>query len=269
MALAKSPDNKTPQTALARRAEPLDYAIMNAEAQEIADAFAENVLGEQISAFDLDRITVPSGSGAAIWRVPTLDGEEELKSLEGIIIYQRTTRAYWASALGESGGGNPPDCSADDGVIGVGTPGGTCKYCPMAAFGSGANGRKQACKQAKLLFILRRDSAIPLCLSVPPSSLKPLKQYMLRLSGAGVPFYGVVTALTLTRTKNADGIDYFEIVPAPLEVLSREDTARLRAVKERLEPLLAAVPADHQAESGPKYTAEGDEIRTLQRGVDY
>lgn len=273
MAIAKKAPKADSSTALARRAEPLDYAILSAESAEIAEAFAENAGDDRISAFDLDRITVPSGSGAAMWRIPTLDGEEALAALEGVIIFQRTTRAYWQKEMGETGGSSPPDCSSEDGLLGVGNPGGTCKYCPLAAFGSGANGRKQACKQAKLLFVLRPESAIPVCVTIPPSSLGAIKKYMLRLSGFGVPYYGAVTSLSLSRTKNVDGIDYFEVVPSVDSVLSKDDTARLREVKERLEPILAAVKIDQQ-DSGPRFDAHGneidrDEVRRLQRGVDY
>ena len=117
------------------------YALTEvAEGGDLQEIIADNLGGEQITPFDLDRVTVPAG-GALSWEVPTLDGEESVKEIEGIVIYWRTARAYWEQGLDESGGGSPPDCSSDDGQIGIGTiaatvQGGQCSACPMNQFGS-------------------------------------------------------------------------------------------------------------------------------------
>lgn len=253
---------------------PINYAILDIEPASIVEMLAENTGEANISEFDLDRVKVPAG-GSTTWAVPSLEGEQELKTIEGVIVYQRTVRSFWAQRMEESGGGTPPDCSSQDGIYGVGTPKlgdiehpalvspgvqynargepgheakYECKFCPLAAFGSGGNGRSQACKQSRLIFLLREHSVLPLLIAAPPSSLRAVKQYMLRLSGAGVPFYGVVTSFSLERVKNADNIQYSEIKPAMAQRLTSEDTAKMRAVSRALAPVLAAVSAEAEPE---------------------
>lgn len=246
---------------------PLNYAISSVDPSTILEMLQENTGESTISEFDLDRIKVPSG-GNTTWAVPSLEGEQELKAIEGVVVYQRTVRSFWEKRMEESGGGSPPDCSSPDGMFGVGTPklgdimhpdyrpdgpkygpdgnapAYLCKHCPLAAFGSGGNGRSQACKQSRLIFVLREDNVLPLLIAAPPSSLRGMKQYMLRLSGSGVPFYGVVTTFTLKREKNADNIQYSEIAPSMVRRLNPTDTAKMRAVSQALGPLLDAVTAE-------------------------
>lgn len=218
----------------------LDYAIMTVEPAELGLVLRENVGADGLSPFDLDRVKVPAGGGTT-WTVPSLEGDEETKTIEGIVIFQRTVRSYWSSAF--SGSGTPPDCSSQDGITGVGNPGGPCEMCPLAQFGSAPNGRGQACKTNRLLFLLRPQSVLPMLVAVPPSSLKDVRTYLLRLTGQGIPFYGVITGLELARDKNADGIAYSKVAPRLVRRLLPEETARLRQVHESLRPVLSAVRA--------------------------
>lgn len=221
--------------------EQSEYAILLADSGALGEILRENVGDGGLSPFELDRVRVPAGGGTT-WTVPSLDGDQDIKTLEGIILFQRTVRSYWAGDF--SGAGSPPDCSSQDGVAGVGDPGGDCGICPLAQFGSGRNGRSQACKLSKFLFLVRPESVLPMLVAVPPSSLKPVRQYMLRLAGQGVPFYGVVTRLDLAKTKNADGIAYSQVVPSLGRKFGPEETAALRRIHESLRPVLGAVRLD-------------------------
>lgn len=266
--MTKSTDlaTRTANTELAN----LQYAILEINPAEMGQILRENTGEDTISAFDLDRVKVPAG-GSTTWSVPSLDGEEDAKTIEGVIIFQRTTRSFWKQRMEESGGGTAPDCSSTDSVLGTGNPqfgeiahpdladgevrynqqgeeivSGhfACSRCPLSAFGSATNGRAQACKQSRQLFMVRESSVLPLLIGIPPSSLRQLKQYMLRLSGAGVPFYGVVTSLALQKQKNTEGIQYAEVVPSVVQRLSPEETARMREVSRHMGPLLASVAAE-------------------------
>lgn len=219
------------------------FAILDADPREVTDALAVNTDGGQINPFDLDTVKVPA-QGITTWTVPTLEGEAETKVLEGIVIFQRSVRSYWAQSLDESGGGSPPDCSSQDGLVGRGSPGGECADCPLAQFGTDAKGRGQACKQNRLLFLLTPESVLPMVVKVPPSSIKPIKSFLLRLSGRGVPFYGAVLSLALRKAQNSTGIVYSEVVPGFVRRLSPEDTARMRAMHDALRPILAGVRVD-------------------------
>lgn len=220
------------------------YAIMDTDPREVAEALREATGGQAVSPFDLDIIKVPSGQGAPMWMVPTPDGDTAVKSLDGVVIAQRTVRAYWSSGIEESGGGSPPDCSSQDGITGVGDPGGDCATCPFAQFGSDRSGRGQACKANLLLFTMTEDSVIPLVVKVPPSSIQPVRKFMLRLAGFRTPMWGAVVSLTLQKAKNAAGIDYFQIAPSLASRLSEQDAATMRRVKDELGPVLSAVTVD-------------------------
>ena len=215
-----------------------DYAIMLPDGN-VSEIIAENLGGEAISPLDLDRVSVPSG-GATTWTVPTLDGEEEVKALTGIIIHTQVQRVYWAEPF--SGGGTPPDCISEDAVTGEGTPGGDCARCEFSKFGSKENGRAQACQMRRLVFMVRPDSLLPLVVSVPPSSLKPAKNYLLRLASRKRPAYSVITELTLEKDKNADGIAYSRInFRAVGEV---PDVTVIRAYVQEIKPHLKKMARD-------------------------
>lgn len=233
----------TKQAELAVIEDPTPYAIMTVDAVEVADALAVNTGGQRINAFDLDLIKVPS-AGLTTWTVPSLEGDVETKTIEGIVIMQRTIRSYWARGLEESGGGSPPDCSSQDGAVGRGDPGGECMECPLAQFGSDARGRGQACKQNRLLFLLTPESVLPMVVKIPPSSIKPVQSFMLKLSGRGIPFYGAILSFTLKKVQNSTGIAYSEVVPGLVRRLSPEETARMKEMHTRLTPLLAGFTAE-------------------------
>jgi hypothetical protein len=252
--------------------EPASYAIMQADPAELQEALAVNAGGQKINPFDLDVVKIPAG-GMTVWTVPDIEqGEVVKQALEGIIILQRSIRSWWAGSIEDTGGGSPPDCSSQDGLWGVGSPAGhpdmpteedaahdakfdvrydengtlitrgrfACEACPLAQFGSGKGGRGQACKQNRLLFLLTPDSSLPLVVKVPPSSLRAVQSFMLRLSGKGVPMYGCVVSLSLKKAQNGQGISYAEIVPSFMARLSPEETVRMKAVHESLRPILSA-----------------------------
>lgn len=185
-----------------------NYALTEFTPGELQEAVAMNFEGEELRPTDLDRIRIPAGGGTT-WEVPTAEGETEpAKVLRGIIVHHKTARAYWESSLEESGGGSPPDCSSADGKMGNGTPGIACASCPMNKFGSDSRERGKACKEMKLLFLLKPDSLLPIVVVLPPTSLVPFKKYLMRLTSAAVPYSRVETEIKLEKDQNADGIDF-------------------------------------------------------------
>jgi len=187
-----------------------EIRVFNTDLALVTQAISENMGPSGITEFDLQRITVPSGGGM-FWKIPTLEGPKAAPTLRGVIVFQRDIRAYWKEALEKSGGGAPPDCSSIDSISGHGKPGGLCHACPLAQFGSDDDKRGQACKQAKQLFILRGENLLPEVVSVPPTSLKNAKKYLLSLSNAGISYWAVLTEMTLSEAKNAGGLTYSQI----------------------------------------------------------
>jgi hypothetical protein len=216
---------------------PIDhYAVLKSSPEDLREILMANVGTAGMSDFDLDRLRVPAGGGLT-WEVPGLAGTEPAKSVEGVVVSWHDARAFWESGLETSGGGAPPDCSSSDGITGQGAPGGACASCPQAQFGSappkeGKAARGQACKLSKLLFLVQPDTLLPLVVVGPPSSLRNLKCYMLRLSSQAIPIHGVVTALELEPATSRDGHRHSVIVPRFIGKLGAEVAQRMRAYGE-------------------------------------
>lgn len=211
-----------------------DYALVKADPKLLPQIMQENVGAGGLTPFDLDRIKVPAGGGT-IWEVPTIEGIANEERVDGVIIYWREPRAYWSESFDESGGGTPPECSSEDGIHGLGSPGGECAQCPLSQFGTDPkNKRGQACKQMRFLFMLRPESLIPQLVVVPPTSLREIRSYFLRLASQTVSFYAVVTSLSLVKEKNADGITYSKIIPSTASRLDADQVEFVRSYSKGL-----------------------------------
>jgi hypothetical protein len=213
---------------------------------DISAALSTNIGSGNLSEFDLPRIKIPAGGGTQ-WTVPTLEGEAMEPQIEGVIVLARDTRAYYSQPISETGGNQPPDCFSTDGVTGSGKPGGACITCPLAVYGSAPGCRGQACKQIKQLFVLRGSQLLPEVVTLPPTSLKAAKQYLLKLTSQGVPYYAVVTRIGLERTKNAQGIAYSRAVLSFVRRLTPEEIDRAREYHEMLKPLVQRMAVDLDA----------------------
>jgi hypothetical protein len=220
-----------------------NFAVLRQDATSIAEALAENLGGEQVGPSDLDRIRIPAGGGTS-WTVPTINGEEDAKEFTGVIVGIKTVRSFWQEEF--SGEGNPPDCYSDDGVVGHGDPGVACASCPLNVFGS-AKGAGKACKERRLLFVLRENDFLPVVVALPPASIQPFKKFLMRLSSQGLPYSSVVTSFTLEKDKNSGGIVFSKAKLGVAGVLSSEEAATVRAYAETIRPLLARVRDEQTA----------------------
>lgn len=220
------------------------FAIVQAAAEAsdmvLADAVQDNLGAGGLTAFDLDRVRVPSGGGKA-WELPTLDEPEVARTFDGIIVHWREPRAYWSESLDMTGGGTPPECSSQDGVRGEGTPGGDCGTCPLAQYGSAKEGRGQACKQTRALFIVREDSLLPVVLFCPPTSIAPMRKYFLRLASQNRRFSDVVTRFTLGTATSQSGVSYSVVEPSVTRVLNPEEISAVREYSTGIAKALDAV----------------------------
>ncbi len=218
-----------------------NYAIAQMDMENFTKTMRANLGGSQINESDLDRVGIPAG-GSTTWRVPTLDGEEKTESITGVIVYWKSPRVYWATEY--DGSNNPPDCYSDNGEMGIGEPGGDCNTCPMAQFGSADKGDGQACNQLRMLFILRKDDFLPIVVRLTPGSLKAIRMYFLRLASKGIPYYGVVTELSLEEVKSSGGIAYAQVAPKMVKRLSQKEQDRIEKYSETIKPSLTSVKVE-------------------------
>jgi len=227
-------------------ASPGAILAFQANLDAIQTALSTNIGAGGLSEFDLPRIKMPAGGGLQ-WAVPTLEGEAMEPALEGVIVLARDTRAYYPQPISETGGGQPPNCWSADGTIGAGKPGGACLGCPLARWDSAPDGRGQACKQIKQLFVVRGSVLLPEVVTLPPTSLKAARQYLLKLAAQGLPYYAVVTRIGLERTKNAQGIAYSRAVFRFVRRLAPEEVERARDYHEMLKPLVQRMAVELDA----------------------
>ena len=217
------------------------FAIMSMEGNEISDILNENLDGEQLTPSDLESVGVPAG-GNTTWTINTVDGEVDTKSIDGILIMTNITRAYWESDF--SGGGDPPACSSPNGKVGIGTPGGDCRACPLNQFGSAKDGegRGKACNEKRFLFMVTQDETLPIVIKAPAMSLKGAKKYLFGLTSKRKAMHSVYTRLTLEKDKNQDGIDYSRIVFTKIGEVEHPETSA--AYAKGIKPHLTQVAAE-------------------------
>ena len=213
------------------------FALMQFDTSSFREVVEAN-LGGDLSPSDLPRVKVPTGGGQT-WSIPSADGETDEKELIGVIVYSRMVRAYWSGKF--DGQNNPPECYSENAVIGIGNPGGDCGKCPFAQFGSKDDGVGQACKQSRLIFILRHDDLLPMVLAVPPSSLKPVKSYFLNLTSKATPYWSALTSFGLEKTKSKGGIIYSQIAPRLVGKLTKEQSDKFRSYAESIRPALDGI----------------------------
>jgi len=230
------------------------FAVLTLDRRDLMAAMRENLGGGGLSVFDLDRIRMPAGGGLA-WELPSLSGPKGASTFTGVIVAWQDIRVYWKDEF--SGGGTPPDCSSNDCQIGhpadaedakEGGYGGSCEDCPKAQFGSSDKGGKsQACKQCRRLVIFRPEDRLPILLTLPPTSLKPARQFFTRLlGGEGLSYYGALVEFGLEGAKNPDGIKYSVVTMKMVTRLTPEQIQFFREIAAQLAPKLVQIKASSE-----------------------
>ena len=190
----------------------VDFNIIPMDEKQLA-VMAEELDG--LGQIPFDVIKIPSGGGL-VFEVPGDDPEnpDTEKVIRGIIVHHHAVNAWWKEAY--TGGNAAPDCARLDGKLGVDMVTGEtkrCDTCPFNQFGSADNGNGKACKNGHRIYILREGEMLPLMISLPPTSLKALKDYLAkRLIMKGIRPVDVITEISLAKEKNADGISYSKCV---------------------------------------------------------
>lgn len=220
------------------------------EPETLTTIIRENIGTDAIRVHDLQRIGFPTGKAGAKpkFTVPSFDGESEVEAIEGVIIFSKKARYYYAASYDESPG-QPPACysvaiDAGDGAtfteLGIGEPGGECANCPLAKFGP--NREKPPCAEKRAVFLLMKDALLPVQMLVPPTGLKALRQYMFNLSTHIVPYHGVVTRFTLEKAANSAGLEYARLAtPTAVRRLNNDEKARVGTIIRELRPWLLQI----------------------------
>lgn len=225
---------------MATKAVTTTTSIFPVAASEVARLLHDGLEpGEHMDLFSLPRVNVPVGGGLS-WQMPN---GESVKALEGVIVVRTIPRAYYATSIEDSGGGSPPDCASEDGVTGVGSPGGECATCPFAVYGSG-KGDAQACHQRTRLFLMDGTTLLPLMIDLGPSAFRTVRRYVFAVMNAGTPLWHVRTSIGLVEAKSGSGIKYSLPELRSLGPLAPAQRAEVDAYRVELLPLVRRIPVE-------------------------
>lgn len=197
-----------------------NYAIANFNADDAAEEL------EGLGSISLDVIKIPAGGGI-MFEIPSGDPEnpDVAKEIEGVIVWHHPVNTYWSKEF--TGEDAMPDCVSLDGKVGKDMHSErmiNCSTCQLNQFGS--KGAGKACRNSHRLYILRQGDALPLILSVPPSSLKTLKEYIAkRIIARNKRTACVITKIALKKAQSSGGITYSQAVFSYVRDLTPEEIA--------------------------------------------
>lgn len=136
---------------------------------------ADDMDGLQLS---FQRAKIPGG-GVLQFEMPGDDPEnpEYEPTLEGVVLFNHAANSYWPAGS-EYDDNTPPQCQSVDGKMGYGDPGGICEACVNNRFGSDPKGNGKACKNMRMLYLLRNGEMMPIQLSLPPTSIRPYTNFV-------------------------------------------------------------------------------------------
>ena len=123
------------------------------------------------------RAKVATGGGKS-FEIETGNEETDTSAqkLVGVVIHSHKCNARFD----ENQTGEPPVCSSMDGITGLDRENGelsNCASCPYNEYGSSIKGSGKACKNMIRLYMMVEGSALPLLISLPPTSLKAWQNY--------------------------------------------------------------------------------------------
>lgn len=141
------------------------------------EELAEDMDGMQMS---FQRVKIPAG-GMVQFELPSDDPDnpDYAKNLVGVILFNHSNNAYWPEGS-EYDENTSPLCSSVDGKTGIGEPGGLCATCALNQYGTAPEGSGKACKNMRILYLLRSGDYMPLQVTLPPTSLRPFKDFLNR-----------------------------------------------------------------------------------------
>lgn len=232
---------------------------------EMSEGISEEMDG--LGQIPFDRVKIPSGGGLA-FEVPGEDEDnpESVNELTGVILHHHPVNAYWKESF--SGANDSPDCSSLDGKTGVEKETGEirdCASCPYNQFGS--DGQGKACKNIHRIYLLREGNPIPIILSLPPTSLKSMRDYIgKRILVKGLRSYQVITKITLKKEKNAAGIAYSRAVFTFVEKLSEDQAAECKKMSDTIKA--QDITADEEDYSTPKPQVNEDGFMNVPDSID-
>lgn len=190
------------------------FQITSVDVSTTAEDISEELDG--LGSIPFDRVKWPTG-GSTTFEVPNEEDEEEFETVEkitGVIAYHHPMNSRWANEF--NGENEPPVCAAMDGKKGLNIETGEvidCATCPYNQFDSNGKTSGKACKNIHRMYIIRDGNPVPLVVSLPPTSLSSLRNYIgKKLLIRGKKTTSVVTEITLKKEVSKNNMKYSKAV---------------------------------------------------------
>ena len=182
-------------------------------------------------------------SGSSFWEIPSVTGEPEAaKEIEGVVVCKQNTRAWWGDPKTQETSfeitNTAPTCSSLDGITPIEGPDRqamTCAACSHGQWGTGKEGRGQACKSRLNVFILRPGDEIPTLISLPPTAIKPFGAYAVGLRQKKSALIATTTIFGLQDAKSSGGTAYKGIALRMGKPLTFVEMKAARAISDAFE----------------------------------
>lgn len=224
---------------------------------KIADSkFSSAELADDMDGLQLSfqRAKIPGG-GVLQFEMPGDDPEnpDYEATLEGVILFNHSANSYWPAGS-EYDDNTPPQCQSVDGKMGYGDPGGICETCVNNRFGSDPKGNGKACKNMRMLYLLRSGEMLPIQVSLPPTSIRPYTNFVnsaFLLRGRRVCSGLVQIGL---RKVSSNGFTYSVATFKKLRDFEGEELVRVCAYadsfRDQIKERLADQASQHEAQAG-------------------
>lgn len=206
------------------------FPVLATDISGLGETIQENLGDEAMNRFDLKHIKLASGGAPGF---QTEHGEERatLETFEGLIVHKHKCRSFWLKDGDDDDASSNPDCQSNDGKIGSGDNGSggvgahPCNTCPQAVWGTGKGGVGQKCKDQMAVYVyISGDSMLfPSQLLLPPTSLKPFKDYMMFLVQHNVKLTRALHRFETTPDKSAKGKAYVKVKMGFVRELDAEE----------------------------------------------
>ena len=77
---------------------------------------------------------------------------------------------------------------------------------------------------------------MPIRIMAPPTSIAPVRKYLFALGSEMIPYYGVITEISLTKKQSGQGIEYSQLMLKAIAPLDEPTQAKFNIYREGLVP---------------------------------
>ena len=150
---------------------------MNPQSSEAISLMLQEDLAS-LPRITLRRVKNPSG-GTANFTIKDENGEDTpVKELKGVVVHHHPSNAYWLKGQGVE---DSLMCQSINGINGFGSPGGICSKCELNRFP--ADKSPKPCKNFHTLYLLPKGEAMPMIVTIPPTSLNQWAKFLSEVLG--------------------------------------------------------------------------------------